>query len=97
MTGGIAKTVITPTAQENNGGRNNPSGNDRSDYQNCNHSCHSGKEWGAQANSLGVMGVITKAVIIQNTLRNIMGAETTSLGVMEVIAKTVITRTTQGK
>ena len=43
------------------------------------------------------MGVITKAVIIQNTLRKRMGAETTSLGVMEVIAKTVITRTTQGK
>ena len=43
------------------------------------------------------MGVITKAVIIQNTLRKRMGAETTCLGVMEVITKTVITRTTQGK
>ena len=43
------------------------------------------------------MGVITKAVIIQNILRKRMGAETTCLGVMEVITKTVITRTTQGK
>ena len=71
--GSNCQNCITPTSQESNGGRNNLSGSDRSDCQNCNHSYHSGKEWGAQANPLGVMGVITKAAIIQNTLREIMG------------------------